>query len=54
MSIRALSKALRWDYKNVHTDVRELERAGLVASTADGQVMVPWDTVLAEVRLEAA
>lgn len=54
MSVRALSKVLTRDYKNVHTDVKELERVGLVARAAEGEVMVPWDTVLAEVRLEAA
>ena len=54
MSVRALSKSLKRDYKNVHTDVNELERVGLVARIKDGKIMVPWDTVLAEVRLEAA
>jgi len=54
MSIRALSGSLRRDYKNVHTDVKELERVGLVILTTDKQIMVPWDAVLAEVRLEAA
>jgi len=54
MSIRGLSKGLTRDYKNVHTDVKELERVGLVAPGTEGKVMVPWDTLLAEVRLEAA
>ena len=54
MSIRALSNSLRRDYKNVHTDVKELERVGLVTPTIDRRIMVPWDAVLAEVRLEAA
>lgn len=54
LSIRALSSSLTRDYKNVHTDVKELERVGLVARVKDGKFVVPWDTVLAEVRLEAA
>ena len=54
MSIRALSGALRRDYKNVHTDVRELGRVGLVTVTTDKRIMVPWDALLAEVNLEAA
>jgi predicted transcriptional regulator len=54
MSVRALSKLLTRDYKNVHTDVRELEHVGLITRTKDEQVIVPWDIVVAEVRLEAA
>jgi predicted transcriptional regulator len=54
MSIRALSNSLRRDYKNVHTDVKELGRMGLVTLTVEKRIMVPWDAVLAEVRLEAA
>ncbi len=33
MSIRALAKELNRDYKNVHTDVRTLERVGLIEAT---------------------
>jgi predicted transcriptional regulator len=54
MSIRALATGLRRDYKNVHTDVRALERIGLLTRAKDRGVRVPWDTILAEVRLEAA
>ena len=54
MSIRALAKALTRDYKNVHTDVKELERIGLVTRVKDGRLIVPWNTVLAEVSLAAA
>ncbi|MGH8587578.1 MAG: hypothetical protein ACREWE_15815 [Gammaproteobacteria bacterium] len=35
-SIRALSKALGRDYKNVHTDVVELVRLGLIERTEEG------------------
>lgn len=54
MSVRLLAKALARDYKNVHSDVRELERVSLVSRAEDGRVTVPWDTVVAEVRLDAA
>lgn len=54
MSVRALSKSLARDYKNVHRDVREMERVGLVTKSKESKVMVQWDILLAEVRLEAA
>ncbi len=41
MSIRALSKQLRRDYKNVHVDVGKLENLELIARTKDGKVAVP-------------
>jgi len=53
MTVRALSKALGRDYKNVHTDVRALERVGLLSRDKESRVMVPWDTVVAEVTLAA-
>lgn len=53
MSIRALSKALDRDYKNVHSDVRALEEAGLVERTEDGQVQAPWDVIDAHFSLVA-
>ena len=52
-SIRALARTLGRDYKNVHTDVRLLERLGLVTRTTEGRVTVPWETVLAELSLAA-
>jgi len=52
MSIRALAKTLRRDYKNVHTDVQRLEHIGLIARTQDDKVEVPWDIV--ETRLSLA
>ena len=53
MSVRALSKELGRDYKNVHTDVRLLEEIGLVGRTKEEKVEVPWDTVEARLRLAA-
>ena len=43
-SIRALATDLHRDYKNVHKDVEELERLGLLSRTAD-QVVAPYAEV---------
>ncbi|WP_294538635.1 hypothetical protein [uncultured Rhodoblastus sp.] len=43
-SIKALAAALRRDYKNVHQDVQELTRLGLLARTAN-QVVAPFAEV---------
>ena len=53
LSVRALSKKLGRDYKNVHTDVRRLEQIGLIDRTKDENVRVPWDIVEAKLRLAA-
>jgi len=52
-SVRALARALGRDYKNVHSDVAVLEPLGLVARTRKRQIHVPWETVVAEMRLAA-
>ena len=54
LSVRSLAQALERDYKNVHTDVRELEQAGLIERTEDDRVCVPWQTIVTELNLEAA
>ena len=51
-SIRALANNLGRDYKNVHTDVRRLEKIGLIERTKDDRIMVPWD--MGEARLMLA
>jgi predicted transcriptional regulator len=51
LSIYELSKRLGRDYKNVHTDVKQLEALDLIARDADSRVEVPWDAVRAELRL---
>ncbi|MBL7178965.1 MAG: MarR family transcriptional regulator [Pseudomonadota bacterium] len=53
MSIRALANALGRDYKNVYTDVRQLENIGLIGRTEDEKIKVPWDIVEARFRLAA-
>ncbi len=52
-SVRALAQTLERDYKNVHTDVRELERTGLITRSRDNRIEVPWDLVEAQVKLVA-
>jgi predicted transcriptional regulator len=52
-SIRALANNLGRDYKNVHTDVRHLEKIGLVERTKDDRIIVPWDIVEARLMLAA-
>ena len=53
LSIRALSKQLKRDYKNVHTDVISLEKVGLVQRSEEGLLLVPWDVIDAHVKLVA-
>lgn len=52
-SVRALSKNLGRDYKNVHVDIRVLEDAGLLERTREGALQVPWDVIDAQVELVA-
>ena len=52
-SIRALANELGRDYKNVHTDVRRLEKIGLIERTKNDRIMVPWDIVEARLMLAA-
>lgn len=49
-SIYGLAKRLGRDYKNVHTDVTQLQRLGLIERRGDG-LEVPWEVVRAELAL---
>lgn len=51
VSVYALAKRLKRDYKNVHTDVARLLELGLVEKTKEERVQVTWDAVRAELRL---
>lgn len=51
VSINALAKHLHRHYKNVFSDVKTLETAGLVEKTGTGKYCVPWDEFTATVRL---
>jgi len=53
LSVRALAKQLKRDYKNVHADVSALEEAGLIQRTEEGLLVAPWDVIDAHVRLVA-
>ena len=53
MSVRALSKLLERDYKNVHVDTRALDDVGLLKRTDEGTIQAPWDVIDAHVRLVA-
>ena len=53
MSVRALSKVLERDYKNVHVDASALEAVDLIQRDDDGLVFAPWDVIDAQLRLVA-
>ena len=50
-SIYELAKRLARNYKNVHTDVTELVKLGLIERNGKTEVGVAWDAVRAELRL---
>jgi predicted transcriptional regulator len=49
-SIYELAKRLERNYKNVHTDVTELIKLGLIEKNEKNAVGVSWDAVRAELR----
>jgi predicted transcriptional regulator len=49
-SVYELARRLGRNYKNVHTDVAALIKAGVLERNAQGKVTVPWDAVRAELR----
>ena len=51
LSIYALARRLQRDYKNVHTDVTQLARIGLIERRADGLAAAAWDLLRAEFKL---
>ena len=54
LSVRALSKALGRDYKNVHTDMTELEASRLLERDAEGRVTAPFDEIVIRAPLHEA
>ena len=54
MSIRALAQALGRDYKNVHTDVSELEARHLLERDGAGLVTAPYDELIIRAPLRQA
>ena len=51
VSVFALARHLKRDYKNVHTDVAGLIDLNLIERTETSLVRVGWDAVRAELRL---
>jgi predicted transcriptional regulator len=54
MSIRGLAQALGRDYKNVHTDVSDLEARHLLERDAAGLVTAPYDELIIRAPLRKA
>jgi predicted transcriptional regulator len=53
MSVRALARVLGRDYKNVHKDMQEMEKIGIVVRDKEGLLLVPWQSIVAELALAA-
>jgi predicted transcriptional regulator len=54
LSIRALARGLKRDYKRVHGDVATLERLGLIERDARGVLHAPYDELVIHAQLKAA
>lgn len=54
LSIRALAGELGRDYKNVHTDVTELEARHLLERDPKGRVQAPYDELVIRAPLRDA
>src|SRR5688572_28036339 len=54
LSIRSLAHALGRDYKNVHTDVSELEARHLLERNTAGLVSAPYDELIIRAPLREA
>jgi predicted transcriptional regulator len=52
LNVRQLAQGLARDYKNVHTDVKELVELGLLQRDAHGKLAAPFDEIVihAEIR----
>lgn len=53
LTIYALAKLLHRHYKNVHDDVKTMERIGLVEKDESGRYSVPWDEITTTAKLAA-
>jgi predicted transcriptional regulator len=54
LSVRALAAALKRDYKNVHTDVTDLESQHLLERDEAGAVTAPYDEIVIRASLRKA
>jgi predicted transcriptional regulator len=53
-SVYALAKAAERNYSNVHTDAARLEELGLIDRSAEGEILVPYESVEIVVPLARA
>ncbi len=54
LNTRQLAQALDRDYKNIHTDVSELEQLGLIEKGEKGLLWVPYDEIVIHAGLTEA
>jgi predicted transcriptional regulator len=54
LNMRQLAQALGRDYKNVHTDVSQLEELGLIEKDGKGVLSVPYDEIVIHAGLTQA
>ncbi|HET7400639.1 MAG TPA: winged helix-turn-helix transcriptional regulator [Usitatibacter sp.] len=54
LSIRSLAQALGTDYKNVHTNVAELEATHVLVRDDNGLVTAPYDELVIRAKLRQA
>ena len=54
LNTRQLAQALGRDYKNVHTDVSQLEELGLITKDDKGLLSVPYDEIVIHAGLTQA
>ncbi|MBI2752800.1 MAG: MarR family transcriptional regulator [Betaproteobacteria bacterium] len=53
LSIYAVARRLGRNYKNVHADVNRLLELGLLEKQDDGRLVVPYRSIVAEIKLAA-
>ena len=51
LSVNALARRLKRNYKNVHTDVARLGEIGLIEKTGKAEVRAAYESIRAELRL---
>ena len=53
LSTYAVAQRLQRNYKNVHADVKRLVALGLLDKRDDGRLVVPYRSIVAEIKLAA-
>ena len=54
MSVRAVSKCVKRDYKTVYQEVKLLCRIGLIIKDDQGLLVVPYEKISAEISMDLA